>query len=293
MAEFNKQDVIETGKNLIKILIDICNTETKNSLSLQTYMDTSSSENSAYALQQNVMESFSNATSDMGKTAENILVKLDANRERMTKMQEDFSGFVKNVERIQKTRYETDKNIELVNEKINVINSSVSSVEDVAQLTNILSFNASIEAAHAGEAGKGFRVISNEVKKLSDNTTNLSHEISTHVSELKNLIGKIIVENEDKNKVIDQLQTLSLASTETMGVIKESMVENAHFTQSLVNSIDMSRQEIVASTEKVKEGNLDQIRKIAENATSQTIQINDKISFLLQLKSVLEWLEKN
>ncbi len=72
-------------------------------------------------------------------------------------------------------------------------------IGEIATETNLLSLNASIEAAHAGEAGKGFAVVATEIGKLAQTSMNSVNHIDNLVLEIKKLIGDVI--NLAKNNV--------------------------------------------------------------------------------------------
>jgi len=69
------------------------------------------------------------------------------------------------------------------------ISEAVKAIEDISELTNLLSINAAIEAARAGEHGKGFKVVASEVKKLAEQSTGLTKNITALLEELENSIG--------------------------------------------------------------------------------------------------------
>ncbi|HJV89598.1 MAG TPA: methyl-accepting chemotaxis protein [Holophagaceae bacterium] len=71
------------------------------------------------------------------------------------------------------------------------IGAMVVSIAGIANQTQMLSVNATIEAAHAGEQGKGFAVVADEVRKLSDQAARVSEEIQALVAELQRLIGTL------------------------------------------------------------------------------------------------------
>jgi len=64
----------------------------------------------------------------------------------------------------------------------------VSGIEGISGQTNLLALNASIEAARAGEAGRGFAVVANEVRRLSEMTSNSVSEVQNFVSGLRSAV---------------------------------------------------------------------------------------------------------
>ncbi len=79
--------------------------------------------------------------------------------------------------------------LEVINEKTNNIGTIVSTITRVADQTNLLSLNASIEAEKAGEYGLGFAVVAREIRRLADQSAVATLDIEQMVKEMQSAVS--------------------------------------------------------------------------------------------------------
>ena len=106
----------------------------------------------------------------------------------------------------------TDKvseSIDALREETEVINTFVQTITDITEQTNLLSLNASIEAARAGSAGKGFSVVAEEIRKLADDSARAAGEIENNVAHISSQTQvSVSYANQAKEMVILQTQAV-------------------------------------------------------------------------------------
>ncbi len=122
--------------------------------------------------------------SQMRESVDNLTQALSEMAKTVDQATKDMTG-------VADKQSEIVKSTDIINESVEASLKIIDIIQDIASQTNLLSLNASIEAARAGDAGRGFAVVAEEVGRLAITSTNTSEEIATtlnHMSETINLM---------------------------------------------------------------------------------------------------------
>ncbi len=182
--------------------------------------------------------------------------------ERMRVLKGQVSAIVTHIQRLNERSHETKRIIQMI--------------KDIAELTDLLAINASIEAAHAGSYGNGFAVVAREIRKLAERTTEATKEIS-----------EILLETQKESN--NAVTAVNNGIVEVDATVAQA-IQSQDKAQEMLQSAESLRQTIVnvASVSEENSAIAEGVSSSAEEIASQIEETIASASILLEMARELE-----
>ena len=242
-------------------------------------------------INENLLE-MSNETKDINESVNEIRNQTVAVQDSSKIMNDKIKSMQNSSQKMDEGISTISKRIETVNTTVDKVSNIVSVIEEISSETNLLSLNASIEAARAGDAGKGFAVVAQEIRVLSDNTNteleNIKQIISSLVEECRYCVqasGTIVEDNakqkEEIKAVLDEFGSLDeqiQKTAEKADEIEElvtAMIElNDDITKSSNSLTDVSAANAAATEE--MNANIEELNAMMHGVSEMAGHMNNE-----------------
>ena len=165
-----------------------------------------------------------------------------------------------------------DSTIKL-SEQSQTIGEIISSVDDIAEQSNLLAVNASIEAAKAGEQGKGFGVVALEIRNLARQSKQATGQVRGILNEIQKAISAAVMDTEKGSKAVDAGVEQSVSAGKSIRALVEGIEQAAIAASQISSSISQQM------------AGIDQVATAVDNiklASSQNVESMDQIKIAAQ-----------
>lgn len=174
-----------------------------------------------------------------------------------------------------------------LSEQSQAIDEIVSSVQDLADQSNLLAVNASIEAARAGDQGRGFAVVSQEIKTLADESKEATDQIRRILDDTRKWVSTVVMATEQGTKAVESGVEQSVIAGDSI----KSLVERVASSAQEATVIAASTEEQLAGIEQASSAMV-QIEKAMHQNLEGTSQVEAAAKKLESLGNTLNELVK-
>lgn len=190
---------------------------------------------------------------------------------------------VDNIDTIRGSVADTSKKAKRLAESSQEISKIVSIISDISEKTNLLAFNASIEATRAGENGQGFRVVADEVRRLAE-------QVTTSAQEIEQLISGIQDETAQMMQMMEESTTQVVTGTELVRKTKTTLQNVARISTEIdkvlasISNATVSQQ---AASSKVTE-TMQSVAVVAQKTAAESQEMSQQLQTLTAVAIALQ-----
>lgn len=173
-----------------------------------------------------------------------------------------------------------------LSEHSRAIEEIIATVQDLADQSNLLAVNASIEAARAGDHGKGFAVVAHEIKSLADQSKQATQQVRTILEDTRRWVSAVVMATEQGSKAVQAGVEQSAIAGQAIGKLSQSVQSSAQSA----SVIQASSEQQVVGVDQVSNAMVSIEQAVQQNVSgiTQLEKAADKLAELgTQLKEMV------
>ncbi|MBI2944051.1 MAG: hypothetical protein HYY25_07610 [Candidatus Wallbacteria bacterium] len=227
------------------------------------------------------MEEMAASAHEVAKNAMSVAALSEDTAQKAKRSGETVNDTIRGINTISSTIGDLTSVINNLGVKSGKIGTIIQTISNISKQTNLLALNAAIEAARAGEHGKGFAVVAEEVRRLADDSSRATLEISLLIGGIQDEVKNAVQTSENGRR---QIET-EIAKAQMAESAVKDIISNIHKVTTAMKEINIATQEQKAGSDQVVKGvdfvsNLTQqisqaIQEQTKNTSAATGELND------------------
>ena len=229
-------------------------------------------------------------------SVEEMLANIAAVTNSMDKMMVLFDNLSSEMQIGNERQADVNQRIIEIEQQSKMLHEANVVIASIAEQTNMLAMNAAIEAAHAGDAGRGFSVVADEIRKLSETSSEQSRNIGTQLTKIHTAIENMVSVSEESSQIFSSVSQ-QIQDTNTLVVqIQSAMTEQSSGSQQIataLHAMNNSTIEVKKASTEMTTGNkliFDEVQKLqvaVEQMDSSMNSMNDEARKIFERGQIL------
>lgn len=196
-------------------------------------------------------------------------------------------GAIEGMNRIREQMELITESIARLSEQSQTIGEIIATVNDLAEQSNLLAVNASIEAAKAGEQGKGFAVVAQEVKSLASQSKQATAQVRTILNDIQKAISTAVMATEQGSKAVEAGVRQSTEAGESIRMLADSIAASAQAAVQIAASSQqqsVGTDQVASAMENIKQASMQNVAstKEIETAAQNLHELGQKLKQLVE-----------
>lgn len=219
---------------------------------------------------ENMIDTQSDCVSQASSAVEEMIGNINSVNSAVVKMVNSFNHLEDNSKTGIARQEEVGRMINDIERQSKMLEDANTAIAAIAAQTNLLAMNAAIEAAHAGDAGRGFSVVADEIRKLSETSTEQSKSIGAELDNIRDTINKVVVVSSETSGAFSSVTESISETSMIISQIKAAMEEQHIGSKVIIDTLQQmnnSTSEVKAVSLDMAEGNsliLSEVNKLQE-----------------------------